>query len=435
MHPNRRGAASGRLRHRLASVAIASIALVAGACGATGPSPSASPSATPSATASAAPTNVVDPKTVYAAIEEQVVGIRGLDPKAPVEPKVLDDAGIKKYVADSFAKDNPKDVIDANERLLKAFGLLPEDASLSKLYVDLLGSQVAGLYSPDDKSLYVVSRSGNLGPAEKTTFAHEFTHALQDQNFDLGALKLDEIGSGDRSLGRLALVEGDAVLSQSAWQTQFLSQAEIFQLLAQSANDPSSAQFLSMPAVLRDTLLFPYTTGLTFVSTLQGGGGWAAVDEAYRKPPASTEQIIHPEKYDTAEAPIGVKLPSDLAKRMGSGWKVALEDSFGEFQLGVWLRGNTTIGAGVANQAAAGWGGDRVVVVHGPNGAWGVALRTLWDTVGDAAEFEAAALPLVAALGSPAALLRGPGGPERWVVIGSDDAALNSLADALGLAG
>ena len=59
-------------------------------------------------------------------------------------------------------------------------------------------SQVAGLYSPDDKQLYVVSRSGKLGPTEKTTFAHEYTHALQDQNFDLGSLKLDEVGEGDK---------------------------------------------------------------------------------------------------------------------------------------------------------------------------------------------------------------------------------------------
>ena len=435
MHPNRRGAERGRPRIPRPSLALAAYALLVAACGANGPSASTAPSATASLPASAAPTPVVDPKTVYASIEEQVIGIRGLQPTAAVEPKVLDDAGIKKYVADSFAKDNPTDVIDANERLLKAFDLLPEDASLSKLYVDLLGSQVAGLYSPDDKSLYVVSRSGNLGPAEKTTFAHEFTHALQDQNFDLGTLKLDEIGSGDRSLGRLALAEGDAVLSQSAWQTQYLSQAELFELIAQSANDPSSAQLLSMPAVLRDSLLFPYTTGLSFVSTLQSGGGWAAVNDAYRRPPASTEQIIHPEKYDAAEAPIGVELPNDLATRLGSGWKVALEDSFGEFQMGVWLRGNTSINAGVANQAAAGWGGDRVVVVDGPNGVWGVALRTVWDTVGDAAQFETAATSLVDALGSPASLLPGRGGAERWVVIGSNDAALNALAGALGLAG
>jgi hypothetical protein len=437
---NRRWAARGRPRPRRPAVAVVIAALLVAACGTTGPSGSASPFASgpsgnpPSAGPSSAPTPTVDAATIYATIEDQVIAIRGLQPKAPVEPKVLDDAGIKKLVADSFEKENPKDVVAANERLLKAFDLLPEDASLSKLYVDLLGSQVAGLYRPTDKTLYVVSRSGGLGPAEKTTFAHEFTHALQDQNFDLGALKLDEVGSGDRSLGRLALVEGDAVLAQSAWQTQHLSQAELIQLLAQSANDPSSAQLLAMPPILRDSLLFPYTSGLSFVSTLQADG-WAAVNKAYAAPPASTEQILHPDKYAAAEAPIGVELLTDLAARLGAGWKLALEDSFGEFQFGVWLRGNTTVGAGVANEAAAGWGGDRVAVLDGPGGSWGVVLRTVWDSVADAAQFEAAATPLVHGLDTPAALLPGAGGPERWIVIGSDGATLNVLSGALGLAG
>ena len=419
-------------------MAIALLTLVLAACGST--TPTASPSigaqpSSPSAGPSAQPTPVVDPSTVYASIEQQVIGIRGLKPKATVEPKVLDDAGIKKLVADSFDKDNPKAVVDANERLMKAFDLLPPDASLSKLYVDLLGSQVAGLYNPDDKSLYVVSRSGGLGAAEKTTFAHEFTHALQDQNFDLATLHLDEVGSGDRSLGRLALVEGDAVLSQSTWQAQYLTQAELLQLLAQSANDPSSAQLLSMPAILRDSLLFPYTSGLTFTSTLQANGGWTAIDDAYTTPPASTEQILHPEKYAGHEAPIVVTLPKDLASRLGAGWSVALEDTFGEFQFGVWLRGNISGGAAAANEAAAGWGGDRVAVLNGPNGAWGVVLRSVWDTATDATQFETAAMPLVDKLSSPAALLPGAGGTERWVVIGSNDATLNALAGVLGLAG
>src|SRR5215216_3121942 len=168
---------------------LASVVILAGACGQSVPSPSASP-ATPSASPSAipsaptpVPTTAQDPAEVYAAIEPQVRAIRSLEAKAPVDPKVLDDAGIKKFVADSFKEDNPPEVIEANERMLKLMGLIEPDASLGDLYIDLLGSQVAGLYSPDDKQLYVVSKSGALGPTEKTTFAHEYTHALQDQNF------------------------------------------------------------------------------------------------------------------------------------------------------------------------------------------------------------------------------------------------------------
>ena len=427
----------GRLR-----ILLAGAVLVLAACGSTTPSPS--PSASPSPLATAAPASLapsgpsptaVDPAIVYATIEDQVVAIRGLRPKAKVDPRILDDAGIKKLVKDSFAEDNPPDVIAANERILKAFGMLPADASLTDLYITLLGSQVAGLYNPDKKTLYVVSRSGQLGGAEKTTFAHEFTHALQDQNFNLGALHLDEIGQGDRSFARLALVEGDATLSMSYWQIQHLTQKELGQMLAAAGNDPSTKVLLDMPPILRETLLFPYIQGLSFVQGLQAAGGWAGVDGAFAKPPASTEQIIHPEKYASGEAPIAVTLPKDLATRVGPGWKVGLEDSFGEFQLSIWLRGNTAIGVGGANDAAAGWGGDRFAVLDGPDGSWSVVLRTAWDTPADAAAFDKAATPVVDGLTAPAALLPGAGGSERWIVIGSDEAALNRLASALGLAG
>jgi hypothetical protein len=190
-----------------------------------------------------------------------------------------------------------------------------------------------------------------------------------------------------------------------------------------------------MPPILRESMLFPYIQGLTFVQGLQASGGWSAVNDAFEDPPASTEQILHPEKYTAAEAPIAVALPKDLAASLGSGWKVAFEDSFGEFQLAVWLRGNTAIGAGGANDAAAGWGGDRIAVVEGPDGAWGVVLRTAWDSAADAAAFEAAATPLVAKLASPGSVLPGAGGTERWVVVGSDAATLGRVVGALGLAG
>jgi hypothetical protein len=318
---------------------------------------------------------------------------------------------------------------------MKELGLLQADASLSDLYVSLLGSQVAGLYSPDDKKLYVVSRSGGLGPAEKVTFSHEFTHALQDQNFDLGKLKLDEVGQGDRSFARLSLVEGDATLSMTQWEIKNLTQAEMGQILSAAGSDQSLKILLAMPPILRESLLFPYTLGLGFVQGLYGSGGWDAVNAAFARPPNSTEQIIHPDKYAQGEEPAPVDLPKDLATRLGTGWKVGLQDTFGEFQMQIWLKQNTTVPAATAIDAAAGWGGDKVAVVNGPNGTWGVILRTSWDTDADAAAFESVATPIVAKLSNPGALVPGAGGRERWVLIGSDATVLQSLGSSLGLAG
>jgi hypothetical protein len=412
--------------------------VVAAACGNGQPSPVAStrpslPAAPATPGTSPAPTSSQDLATLYASIEEQVRAIRGLEAKTAVDPKVLDDAGIKKLVSDSFEKDNPPAEVAANERLLKALGLIPADASLEDLYIKLLGSQVAGLYSPDDKQLYVVAKSGSVGPAEKTTFAHEYTHALQDQNFDLSGLKLDEIGEGDRAIARLSLVEGDATLVMSLWQIDHLSQAELFELLGQSL-DPEATKILTdMPAYLRETLLFPYTTGLSFTQGLQGSGGFAAIDGAFAKPPASTEQVIHPEKYAAGEMPVAVDLPDDLAARLGAGWKVGLEDTLGEEQLSIWLEGVGPSGVGAA-QAAAGWGGDRVILLDGPNDSFAVALATEWDTATDAGEFAGRAQLVVGGLGHPGGVLS-TGGKTVTVVVASTNDLVGRLENVLGLAG
>ncbi|HEY7132361.1 MAG TPA: hypothetical protein VH440_08905 [Candidatus Limnocylindrales bacterium] len=426
---------------RLVSLAAAVVLLVA-ACGSSTTSPSPAPSAAPSAAPSTAPSGAApspagsdDIAATYSRIEQQVIAIRELQPTRPVTPTVLDDAGIKKLVADSFDKDNPPALIAANERIMKALGLLPADASLKDLYVTLLGSQVAGLYNPDDKRLYVVSKSGRIGAVEKTTFSHEFTHALQDQNFDLSSLRLDEIGQGDRSFARLSLVEGDATLSMTYWQLQNLTQADLGELLSAAQDDPSTRQLESMPPILRESLLFPYSQGLGFVQGLQNRGGWAAVNEAFAKPPASTEQILHPDKYTAGEQPVAVELPKDLATKLGAGWTSQLEDSFGEFQLGVWLQQGSGLSAVEAKSAAAGWGGDRISALEGPDGSWAVVLRTAWDTAQDATEFERAASPIVDGLQGSASLLPGAGDTERWVLVASDDAALNRVAGVLGLAG
>ena len=188
-----------------------------------------------------------------------------------------------------------------------------------------------------------------------------------------------------------------------------------------------------MPAILRETLLYPYTTGLTFAQGQYiSGGGWAGVDALYADVPETTEQILHPEKYQAGEGPVVIDVPDDLAARIGPDWNLALDDTFGEFQTGVWLR---DADAANATEAAAGWGGDRVLVLDGPGDAWATVLATEWDTAADAAEFEASAGPAVEALDDPAALLPGGTDTGRWVVVGSNDDVLEAVAGALGLAG
>lgn len=420
------------------------VALVAAACG-TSPGPTPEPSAslappasgspTPTPSLASSPTPTPDPATVFAEIEAQVQELRGLEAKRAVDPKLLDEATLKENIAAAFAKDNPAELIKANEHLLELMGLLPAGSSLMDLYVKLLGSQVAGYYEPDVKELYVVSRSGGLGPVERAIFAHEYTHALQDQHFDLASLHLDAIGQGDATLAHQSLAEGDATLLMSLWMPAHLTPQELVQLVAES-NDPEQAKILAeTPEILKQTLLFPYTAGLQLVMSQQASGGWAAVDAMYARLPASTEQVLHPEKYAAAEKPIEVAFPKDLAKRLGTGWSVDLEDTLGEFQLRIWLEQVGHLDGTAAAAAVAGWGGDRVILVAGPDGVSAFALVSAWDSVADADDFErAVTFPLPATPIAPN-VLRSDDRTRVIFIAASTGDAEAALTRALGFEG
>ena len=198
--------------HRSGGLAALLIALLVAACGTSSPTPSASDAA-PSAAASTAPSAGATPAPSpsaaavacdpdapipsgepspvpedpadaarYTEIEGQVVGLRQLTPKTAVERGVFDKASLCTYLKEAFRRDNPEELITGTENLYKALLLMPEDESLEDLYLELLTSQVAGLYDDETKKMYVVvSESGEIGPAEQITYAHEYTHALQDQ--------------------------------------------------------------------------------------------------------------------------------------------------------------------------------------------------------------------------------------------------------------
>ena len=425
-----------RDRRRLAALAL--VAVLLAACGSS-PVPSASPT-TPAPTLAATPVlpttpaPSVDNNQVVAGIESSVQQIRELTKKSDVKQEVLTPAQLTASIKASFDATNPPALVAANEKVEKSLGLFPVDASLKDLYVQLLSSQVAGLYDPDTKTMDVVSKSGQLGPIEQISYAHEFDHALQDQNFGLKKLGLDDTSNSDRALARLSLPEGDATLLMSLWAQKNLTVGQLLQMAAE-ASDPSQTAILnSMPDDLRETLLFPYEQGLTWVSDIHALGGWPAVDAAYASPPDSTEQILHFDKWSSHEAPIAVTIPASLPAKLGPGWTMPLTDTLGELQLRIWLEQVGKVAATQAVAAAAGWGGDRIALVEKGN-TFGIAIITKWDTPADAVEFAAAAGPTLKLLPSSTAMID-PGSTNQVVLfIASDEATINALAGALGLAG
>ncbi|HEX5149644.1 MAG TPA: hypothetical protein VFW02_11220, partial [Candidatus Limnocylindrales bacterium] len=343
---------------------------------------------------------------------------------------------LKRINAQRFDTEQPPQYVAGSERLYKALGLLKEDQSLRQLYLDLIDSQVLGFYDPDTTTMYVVSRSGALSGADKITFAHEYDHALQDANFPgMFAEQKQLLDESDQGIARAAVFEGDGTLLMTQWAIPNMTPAELQDYAALAADPESAAVLARTPAILTESLTFPYTSGINFLAPMQAQGGWAAVDKVYADMPTSTEQILHPDKYASRETPVKVTLKTDgLLSALGAGWTETLQDTFGEFQMRTWLRQAGVSGTD-AEAAAAGWGGDRLAVLTGPNGAWAMVMKTAWDTAADAEAFETAAQTAAAKAGGPAGVFPGEGGKTRWFVVGSDDATLQSVVGGLGLAG
>jgi hypothetical protein len=269
----------------------------------------------------------------------------------------------------------------AAEIVLKAFGLAPPDFAYRSFIIKLLGEQVAGYYDPKAKQFYLADWIDLDG--QKPVMAHELTHALQDQHFNLRRFEKWPKGDSDAELAARALIEGDATLAMTHYLTRHPMIALAFM---RSSQDTPSEQFDQAPRAVRESLLFPYAEGSLWAAEVHKRGGWNLVSKAFTKLPQSTEQILHAEKYFAYEPPVKLALPNFL-RALGPGWKRIDNDVSGEWGyylvLDEYLKDPKS-----SMQAAAGWGGDRFAIYEGPrkSGLF-LAQVTVWDTAADAQEF------------------------------------------------
>jgi len=364
----------------LALLAITVLALRGSGVGiALGPPRSPTPAATATPTASTAGSPSPDNAQLFGQIEIQVRALRGLPAPTLAPPAIITRAQLEAELRGRFDRDYPPARRAADNVMFRALGLLRANQDIGELQLRLLSGQVIGFYDDQTKRMSLVSDSG-IGPQVKITYAHEYTHALQDHAFGLASLNLSAGGEDDRDLARLSLVEGDATALMFQWALDHMTPQELL-----GVSQGPAPNLSGIPAWMVDDLEFPYTAGQQFVTRLQASGGTSAVDDAFRKPPASTEQILHVDKYLSHEAPVKVSAPP-LARALGSGWRAQPADTLGEAMVRFWLRA-----LGVADAetqlAAGGWGGDRIVAATGPGGASAVAWDLAWDTPADAAQF------------------------------------------------
>ena len=292
---------------------------------------------------------------------------------------------VNDFFKDYSTEDAHQDAVE-----LSAFGLLDANFDLIKFYTDLYSEQIAGYYDDQNKEMYVIQGEGFKG-LERMTYAHEYTHALQDQNYDFQkGLKLSDEDckqDSERCSAIHALLEGDATVAQLQWFAEFATNQDRIDVLGATAGMKSPV-YDSAPDFMKQDFLFPYTEGQTFVEALKGRDGWASVDAAFKNPAVSTEQILHPERYPD-DQPVKVTLP-DLTTSLGNGWNELEQDVVGEWYtyliLAHGIDPKTQLDDKQARQAAEGWGGDAYAVYTNGDKII-LILATQWDTENDAAEF------------------------------------------------
>jgi hypothetical protein len=342
--------------------------------------------------------------------EQLLPELRKIPFKREVKRDVTKRENLKTLLLKELEEDLTAEEFRANEMAMKAFGLLPRDFNLKEALAQVYSEEVAAFYDPKTKTMHLIEepkspprksptllerlfgRKAEFDKEEyKTVIAHELTHALADQHYNLDALQKAVKKDDDRSLALSALIEGEATLTMLGASIDDWNGKEVVKMPAASLDWTFSllAPFLPFmgggktlrqsPPIITESMLFPYMKGLVFCAKLANDGGWEAIDEAYREPPLSTEQILHPEKYRAKpDRPMVIDL-GDL--QPGESWKELGRNVLGEMQLAVMLRKHG------GKPAAAGWDGDRYAVFEGPKNWLGLVWLSTWDSEDDAREF------------------------------------------------
>jgi hypothetical protein len=333
------------------------------------------------------------------AVAQEVARIRGLPLKWPIPNEVVDRDELRARLRKLAAEDKTAAETAAEAFAFERWGLIPPGLDYDAMIVELLTEQIAGYYDPDTKRLTISQSAGDDPAWAEMVLAHELDHGLQDQAFDLHRFEDLPSSEGDAAAARRALVEGDGIAlmlevmmvrghSKVDW-----TNPELAPLVEKSMSAPSSGNenIDRAPLAIREAMLFPYRAGFGFVAALRRRQPWSAVDAAFARPPRSTEQILHPERYFADDAPIAIeaRVPAALP-----GFAIVDSTVWGELGFDLWLRSHGIDERGAA-EAAEGWGGDRVLVVARPGDrrvarSVGIA-RTEWDTEVDAIEAAEAA--------------------------------------------
>jgi hypothetical protein len=392
-----------------------------------------------------------------ATIQPTVAKLRELAFTREVPTRYQTTPEFQAFVHREIAKELPGEKSEALSAAYAHVGLFAKPIDIAAVEEQAMTTQAGAYYDPSAKAFFLVMVPDSELMLD-TISAHELTHALQDQHFDLTAYlpatgKLDQ----DAATARRFVAEGDAtftmllyalhsligdkispqILDTIRGQVASLASQDLDALKAQAKSQASAFGMVDgdikksidamddIPPAVLVPLLDAYMKGALVALTAYDHGGWPAVDALYRTPPTSTEQVLHPAEklFPRPEPPRKVTLPASRDPELAGDvigellWKVYFE---------LWKVPD-------AAAAAAGWGGDRMSVTRGKDGKLAARIATVWDTAADAREFAAAYQASLAARFPGGARPDGTHprvrvvGAKVYIVDGGDPAALDAL--------
>ena len=332
-----------------------------------------SPSASASSSASSAPSAIRPVTAVAPEIEAFVEQERGLEFKHKVQFKLL---GKKAFLARLHLHDKPPKALDVekSQAVFATLGLMSPHANLVKAFRTATDAGTIGFYDFKSKKMYV--KGHRATPGARAVLAHELTHALTDQWFGLNRPKLDK-SNQELGLAFTALSEGDAERTRVAYE-KTLSPADQALAKKQEGGDQAPPK---VPQVVLELIGFPYAIGPSFVNAVVSRGGIKALNQAYRHPPRSSEQLLAPQEYFLRDNPAHVAVPHADAAELDHG-------DLGVIGLALMLEHG--IGASGMQGVLTGWSGDQYVVWRTGSHSWCLRDTVVMDDASQAARLDSA---------------------------------------------
>jgi hypothetical protein len=358
------------------------------------------------------PELVVKTRARLKELQKELEGMREARFESPVAIKAQSQEGCKKAFQAGLESWLPRARSKLVSRAYGKLGLLPKGYDLLAGMEELYATQVFAYYQPGEGTFYVVE-SGLPGIAVDSIMLHELAHALDDQRFGLGTIYALGAGKEDDDIGLAGqfLIEGTAyyisILSQARARDEVGKLDELAEAEGRLDRDALEAEYARrligyaegkslyeetarrrarLPLYVWRRYMEPYTKGCLMVSRVKRAGGWKAVDALWRRPPTSTEQVLHPEKLleEDRDEPVAVR-PGDVAAELGEGWKRTTTNVLGELGMQTVLENR-----GLADVAAvaSGWGGDRFDAYEKDEQRTALVWLTAWDTEAAARNFE-----------------------------------------------